>query len=451
MASRDKTDPILPNNSATPAVCTGCGCLCDDVTVSPSGGSLVANTHGCAKGQYWLELRPEPKVSAFLNGRPAPLKKAINAAADILWKSNNPLVFGLEQITCESAAKVVAISDWLGANLDTTASFNQGPTGLAFQGVGEISCSLGEVRNRADLILFWGADPLVTHPRHTSRYSIDPPGVHVPLGRKNRFVVVIDSEANQTASQADLWLRPKPGRDFELIWALRAMIQGREIAGYDFAANGVGLEELEGLAHRLKGCRFGVLFFGDRLLAGPGHHLNADGAVSLAHDINAHTRFYARPLRRAGNPMGSESVTCWQTGYPFGLNLARGFPRYNPGEFTARRLINSGESDVLLTVGVSPVDYLNSGNANGSHFFQHIHIGDGLPEEWQSPPKVEIRTAPFATAASGTVYRMDDISLPLRPLSMSQLPDMEQVLTELEVSILGRMRNSSPPTEMAAS
>jgi len=29
------------------------------------------------------------------------------------------------------------------------------------------------------------------------------------------------------------------------------------------------------------------------LLAGPGHHLNADGAVSLAHDINAHTRFYA--------------------------------------------------------------------------------------------------------------------------------------------------------------
>jgi len=85
MASRDKTDPILPNNSATPAVCTGCGCLCDDVTVSPSGGSLVANTHGCAKGKYWLELRPEPKVSAFLNGRPAPLKKAINAAADILW------------------------------------------------------------------------------------------------------------------------------------------------------------------------------------------------------------------------------------------------------------------------------------------------------------------------------------------------------------------------------
>jgi len=46
---------------------------------------------------------------------------------------------------------------------------------------------------------------------------------------------------------------------------------------------------------------------------------------------------------------------------------------------------------------------------------------------------------------------MDDISLPLRPLSMSQLPDMEQVLTELEGSILGRMRNSLPPTEMAAS
>lgn len=393
----------------------------------------------------------EPNVPALLNGRPAPLDEAISAAADILWNSTNPLVFGLEQVTCESATKVVAISDWLGANLDTTASFNQGPTGLAFQGVGEISCSLGEVRNRADLVLFWGADPVVTHPRHTSRYSIDPPGVHVPLGRKDRFVVVIDSEANETARQADLWLRPKPGRDFELLWTLRAMIQGKRINGYDSAFNGVPLEDLEGLAKRLKGCRFGILFFGDRLLAGPGHHLNADGAVSLAHDINAHTRFYARPLRRAGNPMGSESVTCWQTGYPFGLNLARGFPRFNPGEFTARRLLNEHESDVLLTVGVSPADYLTPGNSDGAYFIPHIHIGECLPANWPQAPRVEIRTAPFATAASGTVYRMDDISLPLRPIRPSPLPDMEKVLTDLERAILERMRNAPPQTEKATS
>ncbi|MFM8932398.1 MAG: formylmethanofuran dehydrogenase subunit B [Gemmataceae bacterium] len=440
MAIRTQTGSTPTNATQTPAICTGCGCLCDDVTVSTGRGRLTADTHGCGKGKSWLEQSYSPGPSILVDGRPASLEKAIAIAADLLCQSSNPLVYGLEKITCESAAKAVAIADWLGANLDTTASFNQGPTGLAFQGVGEIACSLGEVRNRADLILFWGADPVATHPRHTSRFSVDPPGVHVPLGRKGRFVVVIDSEANETAHLADLWLRPKAGRDFELLWALRSLIQSQELGGYDAAANGVSQEDLEGLAKRLKGCRFGALFFGDRLLAGPGHHLNADGAVSLAHDINAHTRFYARPLRRAGNPTGSESVTCWQTGYPFGLSMARGFPRFNPGEFTARRLLSSGETDALLTIGASLADHLKPAEANALAAIPRIQIGCGQTSDSFTAPKVEIRTAPFATSVSGTVYRMDDISLPLKPLTRPASPDMEEVLSALESTILHRIR-----------
>ena len=424
-----------------PAVCTGCGCLCDDVTVSAANERLSADTHGCAKGKNWLETIPSHFPFGQVDGQPVSLEKAISVAADILCQAIHPLVFGLEQVTCEAASKAVAIADWLGATLDTTASFDQGPTGLAFQGVGEIACSLGEVRNRADLIVFWGADPMVTHPRHTSRYSVDPPGVQLPSGRKGRFVVVIDSEVNETARQADLWLRPKPGRDFELLWALRALIQGHGMSDYDAESNGVSLEDLKGFAGRLKGCRFGVLFFGDRLLGGPGHHLNADGAVSLAHDINAHTRFYARPLRRAGNPTGSESVTCWQTGYPFGVSMARGFPRFNPDEFTARRLLMQGEVDALLAVGVSLDDNLAKIETNEPLAIPRIQIGCGNTGKGLPAPRVEIHTAPFPTSVAGTVYRMDDISLPLRPLTRPQLPDLEQVLSTLEATVLDRLRS----------
>jgi formylmethanofuran dehydrogenase subunit B len=395
-------------------------------------------------GKAWMEQPPADGPTAWVDGLPVPLEEAISQAADLLCQAKYPLVFGLEQVTCEAAARAVAIADWLGANLDTTASFNQGPTGLAFQGVGEIACSLGEVRNRADLVLFWGADPDRTHPRHTERYSVDPPGIHVPQGRKGRYVVVIDPRENLTASKADLWLKPKPGRDFELLWTLRALVQGLEVPGYDAAANGISLPQLETLAVRLKTCRFGVLFFGEGLMAGPGHHLNADAAVCLAHDINAHTRFYARPLRGAGNPTGSDSVTCWQTGYPFGINMSRGYPRFNPGEFTTRQLLANGEADAALVVGVSPSDYIGGALAKRLGEIPVVQIGSSVPARPSPQPKVTIRSARFPSAASGTVYRMDDISLPLKALQASHFPAEEEVLVRLEESILKRLRVASP-------
>ena len=58
------------------------------------------------------------------------------------------------------------------------------------------------MKNRADLVLFWGADPLATHPRHLERYAAEPAGLFVPRGRADRIrkrtthitVVVDDGE-----------------------------------------------------------------------------------------------------------------------------------------------------------------------------------------------------------------------------------------------------------------
>ena len=50
-----------------------------------------------------------------------------------------------------------------------------------------------------------------------------------------------------------------------------------------------------------------------------------------------------------------------------------------------------------------------------------------------------IRTAPLATGVAGTVYRMDDISLPLRVTIPSALPSDEAVLTLLELALLARI------------
>ena len=77
----------------------------------------------------------------------------------------------------------MSIVDWINGTIDTTTSVCHGPSGMAFQGVGEVTCSLGEVANRGDLIMFWGSNPAESHPRHFTKYSLMPKGMFLPNGR----------------------------------------------------------------------------------------------------------------------------------------------------------------------------------------------------------------------------------------------------------------------------
>ena len=144
-------------------------------------------------------------------------------AAQILADARYPLIYGLSDTTCESQRVATSIADWTGSNLDTTSSVCHGPSGMAVQGVGEVTCTLGEVRNRGDLIIFWGANPAESHPRHFTRYSLMPKGMFVPNGRKDRTCVVVDVRKTKTAKTADIFLQIQPRTDFEALWTLRAL------------------------------------------------------------------------------------------------------------------------------------------------------------------------------------------------------------------------------------
>jgi len=140
---------------------------------------------------------------------------------------------------------------------------------LAFQRVGRVSATLGEVKNRADVVVFWGADPVVSHPRHWQRYSVEPQGRFIPDGRAGRTVIVVDQERTATAEQANLFLEIEPSRQFEVLWVLRALVRGvaldairvREIAGAD-------LPRLQELRERLMAARYGAFFHGPLIHSG---------------------------------------------------------------------------------------------------------------------------------------------------------------------------------------
>ncbi len=430
------------------ATCTFCGCVCDDMELTVEGDKITKAKNACVLGKAWfLNHHVEERPVATIGGKPATLDEAIERAAQILVAARYPIVYGLSDTTCEAQRVAVAIADRIGGCVDTTTSVCHGPSGMAFQGVGEVTCSLGEVKNRADLVIFWGSNPAESHPRHWGRYSTMPKGLFVPNGRKDRTVVLVDVRRTKSAPAADIFLQIKPRKDFEALWALRALVKGVDLSpspsGRGVGVRDVGdetgipLDKLKDLAQRMKKCKFGILFFGMGLSMTRGKHLNVEAALSLARDLNEFTRFYAKPMRGHGNVTGADNVVSWTTGYPFGVSLGRGYPRFNPGEFTTADTLARGEADAALIVASDPMG--NFSQPAREHLARIPYIAlDPKETPTVRGAAVAFTTATYGINTAGTVYRMDDVPIPLRPAFDSPYPSDEEVLTKIERRIRER-------------
>ncbi len=152
-----------------------------------------------------------------------------------------------------------------------------------------------------------------------------------------------------TSRVCDSVIRVDSGQDFEVLWALRGLLRGVPIEAPQIG--GVPRETIVDLFEKMTTCRSGVVFFGFGLARRPVAHLTIEALMLLTSELNARTRFYVRRLRGSGDVTGADNVLAWQTGYPFSVNLSRGYPRYNPGEFSANDSLERGEPDVCLLVG----------------------------------------------------------------------------------------------------
>src|SRR5438132_5301623 len=268
------------------ATCTFCGGVCDGMGLTVEDHKITKAKNACVLGKAWfLNHHVEERPVAIIDGRPATLEEGVERAAQILAGARYPIVYGLSDTTCEAQRVAVALADRIGGCVDTTTSVCSGPSGMAFQGVGEVTCSLGEVKNRADFVIFWGSNPAESHPRHWVRSSTIPKGLFVPNGRKDRTVVLVDVRRSKSAPAADICLQIKPRKDFEALWALRALVKGVELDESVQDETGIPLQQLNDLAREMKSCKFGILFFGMVLSMMRGKHLNVEAALSLARDL----------------------------------------------------------------------------------------------------------------------------------------------------------------------
>jgi formylmethanofuran dehydrogenase subunit B len=302
---------------------------------------------------------------------------------------------------------------------------------------GKVSCTLGEVKNRADFMIYWGGNPAECHPRHFTKYSLTQKGKFTPRGRKDRTMVLVDIRETPSAKAADLFLQIRPGSDFELLSVLRALIKGQRVNEAAVADIGVNMAQVQELVGMMKSARFGIIFFGMGLSMTRGKHMNSAAVLMLAAEMNAFTKFVCMPMRGHGNVTGADVVLRYSTGYPFGVNLCRGYPRFNPGEFSTVDLLVRGDNDACLVLGADP------GATMPQPAIDHLAriptiVLDPKVTHTSKLARVHITTAATGISAAGTAYRMDEIPLPLRPALQSPYPSDEHVVRRIREAVQRR-------------
>lgn len=442
--------------------CPVCGSLCDDIELTVEDNKIVKVKNGCAMCESkFLGYNSKHRLLKPLirkNGKLAKvtLKEAVKKAAEILAEADYPMLYGWSSTSCEAMRVGLALAEEVGGVIDNTSTVCHGPSILSIQDVGIPSCTLGQIRHRADLVIYWGSNPWSAHPRHIERYTAfsegrfeksawkgylskikatiakkkiesairrvflketpsapshlrrEPPPAIFKEGRK---LIVIDVRRTKSAEIADYFIQVEPNKDYELLQALRALIRDQEIEVDKVA--GVPVEYLEEVADVMIGCNFGILFFGLGLTMSSGKLRNIDAALSLVRDLNMRTKFVIMPMRGHFNVAGANTVFTWQTGYPYAVDFSLGYPQYNPGETSVVDVLLRKESDAALVVASDPV--ANFPRKAAEHLTQNpLIVIDPHMNATSQMADVVFPSAFVGIEASGTAYRMDHVPLPLK-------------------------------------
>nr|QNO44528.1 hypothetical protein JFDIJABK_00009 [Methanosarcinales archaeon ANME-2c ERB4]QNO44912.1 hypothetical protein ICHINCKE_00014 [Methanosarcinales archaeon ANME-2c ERB4]QNO46256.1 hypothetical protein HPELKGOP_00014 [Methanosarcinales archaeon ANME-2c ERB4] len=251
-------------------VCTGCALLCDDIEIGKN-----ECRHACRIGD--AHITSTNKIDPMVDQSPVDMDAAIKRAAEILVSAEKPVFVGFGNSVTETQAIGIKLAEKVGAEIKTfhTGIFNDILNGRVK------TCTLPEVRDYADVIVFLGCDPMNTHPRLLSRYAYYPRGEKRQHGwEEDRIAITIDIRFSHTASICKDAYTIDPHRQIEFMDALMDALSNKvPKTTYD-------KKRILKLAGTLKKAEFGVIFAGTGASAPP-----RDGTVRLMDRLNESSDF----------------------------------------------------------------------------------------------------------------------------------------------------------------
>ncbi|MDM7918987.1 MAG: formylmethanofuran dehydrogenase subunit B, partial [Methanosarcina sp.] len=363
--------------------------------------------------------------AAFMvDNKPVDEATAIKEAASILKNAKNPLIFGLGTSTSETQKLAIELARKTSATLDDTSSFCLGKVIEALLNNKFKVCTLDDVRNKADVIIFWGADPSDSHPRHLSKHSYFPRGTEKQRGwEEERTAICIDVRKSHTAKICgNYFFQIPPAGDAEFIDALMAALAGKlPKTSYNFPPKRI----LE-LANILKGAKFGVVFVGLGLI----YSLeNLEPLIRLMNALNEKSNFHLVPMVGHYNMRGFNENLFEETGYVNSVKFEEGTVKHGP-EYSIVESLKAKAVDAALIIGSDPLSSLPRSISKNLLEIPTIVI-DPCETLTSRKAKVYINTAISGVESGGSATRMDGVKVEFKPVIETKRPSDEAVLKKI--------------------
>lgn len=334
--------------------CSYCGNNCDDITYLLKNKKIVGVRHACRLGaSKVINDLDQRLLNPLIRNEDNILEEttwdvALDKITDLLIESRRPLLYGWGETSVEAIKKGVSVAQLTGAVMDNQSTICHGTSIQAFQNVGHPVMTLGEVKNRADVIIYVGTNPMDDHPRHLSRYTTFPEGFFRKGGRSDRTIITIDPKYSNTAKVSDKWIQIDMDEDYEFFNTLKMIVNGQDITAE--TVSGVPVDEIYELAETMKRAECGALFFGLGISQTLAKQRNVGILIQLVQDLNKYSKWGMLPMRGFFNVNGFNITMTTETGYPYGVDFSRGYPRYMIGETTTIDLLNRREIDLFMSI-----------------------------------------------------------------------------------------------------
>jgi formylmethanofuran dehydrogenase subunit B len=407
-----------------------CGTLPDDLTVERTDKGLKVVNNGCNQSVAGFE-RKLPPSSPQIGGKDVDLNRAVKEAAKLIGKAKLPLFGGLAT-DVEGMRAVLALAERSGGVVDHALSEAQYRNFKIVQSTGWIMSTLTETRNRADLIIIAGSDIHQLHPRFFETI-VSPPDSMFDVTAPRRTVVFIGKGLDRSGAKGErvgevIALNCKPEQAGEVVGVLRARLRGFRIKPLEI--DGVTLADVDALAERCKGAKYGVVVWAPPSLNFPFAELAVEQFTGLLKDLNQTTRFAGLSLGGGEGAITAAAVCTWISGYPLRVSYATGAPDYDSYRWNIGRMLKDGEGDLLVWIASISPDL-----APPDTKLPTIVLGTpGLKLAKQ--PQVFIPVGTPGVDHAGRLVRVDNVvSLPLKDLGRAELPPTADVLAAIEAAL----------------
>ncbi len=401
-------------------LCCGCSCLCDDISYYLQKGQVTRTLNLCEAG--WKRISSISSPGLLPPPPPPQGKEDIQRAAELLRSHSPSLIIGADHLDEASLKTSLQLAQalrgiWLPSIFPAVRRFYK-----CVKSHGWATALLDEVRDQADLVLFWRVDPLETHHRHLSRYSVFARGRSTERGHHDRNLAAISHDRTPIEPLCQQFFTISPDRDPDFIEAL--ISPAKDFDHQDFPL----------LERALQGATY-VAIFVDPEKTGEAA-LDALFRWSAKVNSEGHQRLVIMPLWNAGsNIEGFCRISLENNTAPWGADFSGNSSESTFPETDWEKLAARVKS--VLLFGSEPVSPHHR-DFPASLAEKPLAVIDPFKQSPAQQPDVLIPAALPGIESDGVFFREDGLPLSARrmgPLASSGYPSVTHVLNEITTEV----------------